>query len=71
MAKEEPIILTGVVTELLPAGTFRIKLHNDKLVLGHLSGKIRQHAIKVLLGDQVSIEFSPYDLTKGRIVRRL
>jgi translation initiation factor IF-1 len=71
MAKEEPIILTGVVTELLPAGTFRIKLPNDKLVLGHLSGKIRQHAIKVLLGDQVSIEFSPYDLTKGRIVRRL
>jgi translation initiation factor IF-1 len=71
MAKEEPIVLTGVIIELLPAGTFRIKLPNEKIVLGHLSGKIRQHAIKVLLGDSVSIEFSPYDLTKGRIVRRL
>ena len=71
MAKEEPIILTGVVTELLPAGTFRIKLPNEKIVLGHLSGKIRQHSIKVLLGDQVTVELSPYDLTKGRIVRRL
>jgi translation initiation factor IF-1 len=71
MAKEEPIILTGVVTDLLPSGTFRIKLPNEKIVLGHLSGKIRQHAIKILLGDQVTIELSPYDLTKGRIVRRL
>ena len=63
--------MEGRVEEVLPATMFRIKLDNiDALVLGHLSGRMRKNNIKVLLGDRVEMEFSPYDLTKGRITRR-
>ena len=71
MAKEDIINMEGRVEEVLPATMFRVKLDNiDALVLGHLSGRMRKNNIKVLLGDRVEMEFSPYDLTKGRIVRR-
>ena len=64
-------MMEGRVEEVLPATMFRIKLDNiDALVLGHLSGRMRKNNIKVLLGDRVEMEFSPYDLTKGRITRR-
>ena len=71
MAKEDIINMEGKVAEVLPATMFRVKLDNiDALVLGHLSGRMRKNNIKVLLGDRVEMEFSPYDLTKGRITRR-
>jgi translation initiation factor IF-1 len=71
MAKEDIILMEGQVQEVLPATMFRIKLDKlNTLVLGHLSGRMRKNNIKVLLGDRVEIEFSPYDLTKGRITRR-
>jgi translation initiation factor IF-1 len=72
MGKEETIKVEGEVVEVLPNATFRVKLpdFNDKLVMGYISGKMRQFDIKILLGDSVTIEFSPYDLNKGRIVRR-
>ena len=71
MAKEDIINIEGRVEEVLPATMFRVKLDNiDALVLGHLSGRMRKNNIKVLLGDRVEMEFSPYDLTKGRITRR-
>jgi translation initiation factor IF-1 len=65
------IELTGEVSELLPAGTFKIRLENGQEVLGHLSGKMRIHKIRILVGDQVKVQLSPYDLTKGRIVYRV
>ena len=71
MAKEDIINMEGKVEEVLPAAMFRVKLDNiNNLVLAHLSGRMRKNNIKVLLGDRVEIEFSPYDLTKGRITRR-
>jgi translation initiation factor IF-1 len=71
MAKEDIINMEGRVEEVLPATMFRVKLDNiDAHVLGHLSGRMRKNNIKVLLGDRVEMEFSPYDLTKGRITRR-
>jgi translation initiation factor IF-1 len=71
MAKEDIINMEGRVEEVLPATMFRVKLDNiDTLVLGHLSGRMRKNNIKVLLGDRVAMEFSPYDLTRGRITRR-
>ena len=71
MAKEDIINMEGRVEEVLPATMFRVKLDNiDTLVLGHLSGRMRKNNIKVLLGDRVEMEFSHYDLTKGRITRR-
>ena len=71
MAKEDIINMEGRVEEVLPATMFRVKLDKiDTLVLAHLSGRMRKNNIKVLLGDRVEIEFSPYDLTKGRITRR-
>jgi translation initiation factor IF-1 len=71
MAKEETINMEGRVEEILPAAMFRIKLDNiNSVVLGHLSGRMRTNNIKVLLGDRVEMEFSPYDLTRGRITRR-
>ena len=69
MAKEEGLRMDGTVTDVLPNAMFRVKI-NDTNVMGYISGKMRQHDIKVLLGDTVELEFSPYDLTKGRIVRR-
>ena len=63
--------MEGKVEEVLPAAMFRVKLDNiENLVLAHLSGRMRKNNIKVLLGDRVEMEFSPYDLTKGRITRR-
>ena len=71
MAKEDIISMEGRVEEVLPATMFRVKLDNiNNLVLAHLSGRMRKNNIKVLLGDRVEVEFSPYDLTKGRITRR-
>ena len=71
MAKEEPIRMSGVVDEVLPNAMFRVKLPNlETPVTGIISGKMRQNNIKILLGDTVEIEFSPYDLTRGRITSR-
>jgi translation initiation factor IF-1 len=70
MAKEEGLRMDGTVTDVLPNAMFRVKVNNTN-VIGYISGKMRQHDIKILLGDTVLIEFSPYDLSKGRIVRRL
>jgi len=71
MAKEDIINMEGRVEEVLPSAMFRVKLDNmSNLVLAHLSGRMRKNNIKVLLGDRVELEFSPYDLTKGRITRR-
>jgi translation initiation factor IF-1 len=70
MAKEELIELKGVVTELLPNAMFRVKLENDHEILGHTAGKMRKNRIRVLVGDDVMCELTPYDLTKGRITYR-
>jgi translation initiation factor IF-1 len=70
MAKEETINMEGSVIEVLPNATFRVTLTSGQTVMGFISGKMRQHNIKILLGDKVEIEFSPYDLSKGRITRR-
>jgi translation initiation factor IF-1 len=71
MSKEGIINMEGRIEEVLPSATFRVRLENvENLVLAHLSGRMRKNNIKVLLGDEVELEFSPYDLTKGRIVRR-
>ncbi|MBL4740350.1 MAG: translation initiation factor IF-1 [Sneathiella sp.] len=70
MAKEDLLEFEGVVTELLPNATFRVKLNNDHEVLAHTAGKMRKHRIRVLAGDQVTVEMTPYDLTKGRITFR-
>ena len=71
MAKEATINMEGRVEEILPSAMFRIRLDNlNTVVLGHLSGRMRTNNIKVLLGDRVEMEFSPYDLTRGRITRR-
>ena len=70
MAKEDLIEFTGVVSELLPNAMFRVKLDNDHTILAHTSGKMRKNRIRVLAGDRVTMELSPYDLTKGRITYR-
>lgn len=70
MAKEEAILLQGTVTECLPGAKFMIELENGTIVLGFISGKIRQSKIKILQGDKVDIEMTPYDLSKGRITYR-
>ncbi len=70
MAKEDVLTLEGTITECLPGGLFRVKLENDHEIIGHLAGKIRQFRIKVILGDRVDVEVTPYDLAKGRIVYR-
>lgn len=72
MAKTDVIKLEGTVTDVLPNAMFRVKLeNNNQVVIGHISGRMRQHEIRILLGDAVELEFSPYDLSKGRIVKRL
>jgi len=68
--KEEPIRCEGVITEPLPNGMFRVKLDNGHEVLGHISGKMRMHFIRILPGDRVKLELSPYDLSKARITYR-
>jgi len=70
MAKEEPIEAEGRVVEPLPNAMFRVELDNGHRVLAHISGKMRMHFIKILPGDKVTVELSPYDLTRGRIVYR-
>ncbi|GAB6175995.1 translation initiation factor IF-1 [Desulfobaculum senezii] len=70
MAKEEAIEVQGVVEEALPNATFRVKLENDHEVLAHISGKMRKFRIRVLPGDKVTVELSPYDLNRGRITFR-
>ena len=70
MPKEEAIEVEGVVIETLPNAMFRVELKNGHRVLGHISGKMRKHFIKILPGDKVCVELSPYDLTRGRIIYR-
>ena len=71
MAKKDTIKLEGVVVETLPSTTFRVELDNGHKVLAHISGRMRVHYIRLLPGDRVIVEMSPYDLTKGRITQRL
>jgi len=69
--KEDTINMEGYVEEVLPSAMFRVKIDNlDTVVLAHLSGRMRKNNIKVLLGDRVEMEFTPYDLARGRITRR-
>ncbi|WGK70042.1 translation initiation factor IF-1 [Candidatus Haliotispira prima] len=70
MAKEEAISLEGIVTEALPNTTFRVELDNGHLIMAYLSGKMKKYYIRIVPGDKVTVELSPYDLTKGRIVYR-
>ena len=70
MAKEEAIKVEGTVIEALPNAMFRVELENGHRILAHVAGKMRMHFIKILPGDKVSLELSPYDLTKGRITYR-
>ena len=70
MAKEEPIKVEGVVLETLPNAMFKVELENKHRVLAHISGKMRMHFIKILPGDKVTLELSPYDLSRGRITYR-
>jgi len=70
LAKEEPILVEGSVLEPLPNATFRVELDNGHEVLAHISGKMRMHYIRILPGDRVQVELSPYDLSRGRITYR-
>ena len=70
LAKEEAIEMEGTVTESLPNTTFRVELENGHSVIAHISGKMRKHYIRILTGDTVTVELTPYDLTKGRITYR-
>lgn len=70
MAKEEAIEVEGTIIEPLPNAMFRVELDNGHKVLAHISGKMRMHFIKILPGDRVTIELSPYDLTRGRVTFR-
>jgi translation initiation factor IF-1 len=70
VAKEESIQVSGVILETLPNAMFRVELENKHKVLAHVSGKMRMHFIRILPGDKVTLELSPYDLTRGRITRR-
>ena len=70
MAKEDVIEMQGEVLENLPNATFKVKLENGHVLLGHISGKMRMHYIRILPGDKVTVQLTPYDLTKGRIVFR-
>ncbi|HEY9149015.1 MAG TPA: translation initiation factor IF-1 [Gammaproteobacteria bacterium] len=70
MAKEEGIEMEGTVIETLPNTTFRVELENGHVVTAHISGKMRKHYIRILTGDKVTVQLTPYDLTKGRITFR-
>ena len=70
MAKEKPIEVDGEIRETLPNAMFKVKLENDHEILAHSSGKMRKNRIRVLAGDKVTVEMTPYDLTKGRITFR-
>lgn len=71
MAKEEAIEVEATVVELLPNAMFKVELENEHQVLAHISGKMRKHFIRILPGDRVLVELSPYDLSRGRIIYRL
>lgn len=70
MVKEELLVFEGEVLDCLPNAMFRVKLDNEHVIIANISGKMRKNKIRVLLGDRVSVEMSPYDLTKGRITFR-
>ena len=70
MAKEEAIEVEGIVKEALPNTTFRVELQGGHIIMAHLSGKMRKHYIRIVPGDSVKVELSPYDLNKGRIIFR-
>lgn len=70
MAKEELIQFTGVVLELLPDAMFKVKLDNGHVITAYTSGKMRKNRIRILAGDKISVEMTPYDLTKGRVTHR-
>ena len=70
LAKEDAIQMEGVVNETLPNTTFKVELENGHVVTAHISGKMRKHYIRILTGDKVTVELTPYDLSKGRIVYR-
>jgi translation initiation factor IF-1 len=70
MAKEEHIEMEGTVTDTLPNTMFRVELENGHVVTAHISGKMRKHYIRILTGDKVTVQLTPYDLSKGRIVFR-
>ncbi|MBL6683231.1 MAG: translation initiation factor IF-1 [SAR86 cluster bacterium] len=70
MAGKDTIEMQGIVTEVLPNTVFRVKLENDHLITAHISGKMRKNYIRILNGDKVTVEMSPYDLSKGRITFR-
>lgn len=70
MSKDDVIQMEGTVTETLPNTVFRVQLENGHIVTAHISGKMRKHYIRILTGDKVTVELTPYDLTKGRIVYR-
>ena len=70
MAKEEPIQLEGVISKVMPSTLFKVKLSNGHEVLAHISGKMRKRWIRIAVGDKVTVEMSPYDLSKARIVWR-
>ena len=71
MAKEDQIEMEGKVTETLPNTMFRVELENGHVITAHISGKMRKHYIRILTGDKVKVEMTPYDLTKGRITFRM
>ena len=70
MSKEDHIEMLGVVTDTIPNTTFRVKLENGHVVTAHISGKMRKHYIRILTGDKVTVQLTPYDLSKGRITFR-
>lgn len=70
MAKEDLIEFEGTVLEMLPNAMFRVKLENDHEIIAHTSGKMRKNRIRVMVGDKVTVEMTPYDLTKGRVIFR-
>jgi translation initiation factor IF-1 len=70
VTKEAPLEVFGTIRQIFPSTTFSVELENGHMVLAHIAGRLRRHRIKILLGDRVDLEMSPYDLTKGRIVYR-
>ncbi len=70
MAKEDVIEMDGIITETLPNTMFRVELENGHEIIAHISGKMRKHYIRILTGDKVTVEMTPYDLSKGRITYR-
>jgi len=70
MAKQDAIVMSGVVEEVLGNSMFRVKLENDHMITAYIGGKLRMHTIKIIMGDEVEVEMTPYDLSKGRITFR-